>query len=179
MAAKRKPISVDELVLDGGTQSRVEISDETVEDYAEVLAQYNGNEWPFPPLEVFHDGSQYLVASGFHRLLAARRHGRASVPCNVHAGTAWDALLFGMKANDEHGLRPTRADKRHAVELLLDSGKVMNQQQVADTAGVALRTVSRIVAERKPQNTPMAYSDRSVEPDDPFAVDESPLEEGQ
>ena len=44
MASKRKPISVDELVLDGGTQSRVEISDETVEDYTEVLAQFKGIE---------------------------------------------------------------------------------------------------------------------------------------
>jgi hypothetical protein len=167
----RKALSVDVLVLDGGTQSRAEISEFTVEEYTEVLAN-TGDRWPFPPLDVFHDGNQYLVASGFHRTIAARRHGRASVPCIIHQGTAWDALLFGMASNHEHGLRPTQADKRHAVELLLDSGKKLTQQQIADAVGVTTRTVQRIVAERKDQNPTLSGSDRKTgNSGDPFGED--------
>lgn len=142
-----KPLSVDSLVLDAGTQSRVSISEETVEDYAEVI-ESNGLEWPFPPIVVFHDLKQYLVADGFHRVLAAVRAKRSSIPCEVRKGTAQDALRFGMTANDTHGLRRSRADKRHCVELLLDGDENLTRQEVADIAGVTKRTVQRIVSER-------------------------------
>jgi len=172
----KKALSVDVLVLDGGTQSRVAISEVTVEEYTEVLAS-GGIRWPFPPLDIFHDvqGSQYLVADGFHRLLAALRHGRASVPCIIHQGTAWDALLFGMSSNQEHGLRTTQADKRHSVELLLDSGNKLTQQQIADMVGVVRQTVARIVAERKSENVTLLHSSVPVvndsDSDDPFEVE--------
>lgn len=167
-----KSIPVDELVLDAGTQSRVAISEETVEAYVEVLEK-SGAQWPFPELDVFHDGSRYLAADGFHRALAARRSGRASVPCRIHQGTSWDALLFGMTANDTHGLRPTQADKRRCVEVLLDSGKRLTQAQIADIAGVSRRTVERIVAERKPPKSDnVGFVDN---PSDPFGDDDDPF----
>ncbi|MFO1095052.1 MAG: ParB/RepB/Spo0J family partition protein [Planctomycetaceae bacterium] len=97
-------LSVDVLITDGGTQSRVSISEETVDDYTEVL-ESNGRAWPFPPIVVFHDGHQYLVADGFHRVLAARRAKRGDIPCEIRTGTAQDALRFGMTANDIHGLK--------------------------------------------------------------------------
>jgi len=124
-------------------------------------------------LDVFHDGNKYFVADGFHRTVAAARVKRASVPCRIHKGTARDALLFGMTANDRHGLRPTREDKRWCVLWLLDNGGKMTQVEIAKTAGVSERTVRHIVAERRDQNRQVAGSDsqsaESGDPD-PFAL---------
>ena len=158
----KKVLPIEDIVLDAGTQSRVAISEVTVEDYAEILADSNGK-FPFPELAVFHDGNRYLLASGFHRALASLRAGRKDVPCWIHQGTAWDALLFGMVANQKNPLRPTREDKHHAVEMLLDSKKKLTQTQIAGLAGVSHRTVKRIVAERKGSMAPSG---------DPFDVDQ-------
>ena len=114
------------------------------------LIIHNGKEWPFPPLTVFHDGSQYWISDGFHRWLAAQDAKRGSIPCTVHPGTAKDARIHGMTANDQHGLRMTRADKRACVEWLLDNGGKMTQKEIAETAGVSPRTVQTVVFERKP-----------------------------
>ena len=154
-----KSLSIDVLVLDADTQSRLSIHDETVLDYAELIeVDTTAVEWPFPPVDVFHDGSRYMVADGFHRVLAAAKTKRASIPCIVHKGTATDALFFAMTANDNHGLRMTRADKRANVELLLDDYPKMTQKLIAETVGVCVRTVKSIVADRKPQKVQVAPS---------------------
>ena len=148
-----KTLPLDVLVLTAGTQSRDSMSEYTVEEYADVLAKSDGD-WPFPPLEVFYDGSRYLLAAGFHRTLAARRMHRESAPCLIHQGSAWDALIHGMHSNIQHGLRPTQADKRRAVEMLLDGEVTLTQAVIADHAGVVERTVRRIVADRREEQVP-------------------------
>jgi hypothetical protein len=159
LMTKTKSLSIDVLVLDADTQSRLSIHDETVLDYAELIeVDTTAVEWPFPPVDVFHDGSRYMVADGFHRVLAAAKTKRASIPCIVHKGTATDALFFAMTANDNHGLRMTRADKRANVELLLDDYPKMTQKLIAETVGVCVRTVKSIVADRKPQKVQVAPS---------------------
>jgi hypothetical protein len=55
-----------------------------------------------------------------------------------------------MTANDTHGLRMNREDKRACVEWLLDNVGKLPQQQLVDTSGASLRTVQRIVADRRP-----------------------------
>lgn len=169
-------LSVEDLVLDGGTQSRAGICEEAVEDYSLALDRSNGK-WPFPPIEVFHDGSRYLVASGFHRTLAARRCDVDTVPCVIHSGTAWDAFLFGIKANATNALRTNREDKRYNVEQLLASEEY-TQVQIAELVGVTTRTVQRIVAERRDGNPTlsgssdptMSCSDDPFDEEDPFGV---------
>lgn len=143
-----KNLAIDLLKMDGGSQSRIATNEDRVADYAEVLAQNDGA-WPFPPIDVFHDGTDYNVADGFHRLLAAHRAKRGSIPCEIHPGTATDARIFGMTANDRHGLPMTRADKRACVEWLLDNGGKMLQADVAAKAGVSLWLVKDVVASRK------------------------------
>jgi hypothetical protein len=169
-----KPLSIDLIVTDAGTQSRLAISESTVEDYAEIISASEG--WPFPPLIVFHDGNRYLVADGFHRLHAASRAKRSSVPCIIHNGTAIDARIFGMTANDTHGLRMTPADKRECVKWLLSNEKKMTQAEIASKAGVSKRLVQFIVAESRPVQKP---EKAQIAPsDDPFDVEEpSPGEE--
>ena len=146
--AKTQILPVDLPRIDGDTQSRLAINEDVVDDYAELIANSNG-EWPFPPLDVFHDGTDYYVADGFHRFLAAQRSKRGSFPCRVHKGTAKDARIFGMTANDQHGLRMSRADKRACIGWLLDNGGKMTQKEIAEAAGVSTRLVQTVVADRK------------------------------
>ena len=155
MPSKTKPLPIELLETDAGTQSRLAPNEEVILDYMELI-EASGTEWPFPPVVVFHDGSRYMVADGFHRVLGATKTKRASIPCTVHKGTATDARIFAMTANDSHGLRMTRADKRSCVEWLLDNSK-MTQTEASVAAGVTARTVRRIVAERKEANRTLSY----------------------
>jgi hypothetical protein len=150
---KPQSLSVDLPRIDGNTKSRLAINEDVVQDYADMITEANG-EWPFPPIDVFFDGTEHFVADGFHRFLAAHRAKRGSIPSIVHAGTATDAKIFGMTANDKHGLRMTKADKRACVDWLLDNGGKMTQVDIAEKAGVCRRLVQSIVADRKPKFTP-------------------------
>lgn len=108
-------IEVRNIVTAGGTQSRVQLCEQAVADYAEALA--DGQE--LPPIVVFHDGSAYWLADGFHRVMAATRANVEWLPADIRKGTKRDAILHSVGANATHGLPRTNADKRHAVMLLL------------------------------------------------------------
>jgi hypothetical protein len=103
------------ITTDGGTQSRAELSDDTIAEYcADMLS---GSK--FPPAVVFYDGEQYWLADGFHRKAASARAGTTGMHVEVRQGTRKDALLYSLGANRAHGLRRTNADKRRAVETML------------------------------------------------------------
>lgn len=147
----KKDLDASSLVIDGGTQNRLKIHDDAVDEYYEILQEAKGI-WPFPPLDVFYDGSSYFVADGFHRFLAANRAKWKTIPCIVHKGTAHDARIFGMTANDRNGVRMTRADKRGCVVWLLENGGKMTQAEISAKAGVCIATVKAVVAERNPES---------------------------
>ncbi len=146
-----KSLAIELPRIDGGTQSRLKINEDVVDDYAGIISD-NGKQWPFPPIDVFHDGTDYFVGDGFHRILAGLRANRGSIPCIIHKGTARDARIFAMTANDQHGLRMTRADKRACVAWLLDQPGKMTQRAIAEAAGVGVRLVQMIVADRNPSS---------------------------
>ena len=106
---------VDSIRIDGGTQSRVEIDEATVSEYADALTE--GVQ--FPPAVVFEDGCDYWLADGFHRFHAHHRVAREDILVEIRVGTVRDALLYSLGANACHGLRRTNADKRKAVEAML------------------------------------------------------------
>ena len=108
-----KKLKLSEIVTDAGTQVRAGLSEATVSDYAEALA--DGAK--FPPVVVFYDGSRYIAADGFHRVHAAIRNSGTQIECDVRKGGKGEALKFALGCNAHHGLRRTNADKRHAVEL--------------------------------------------------------------
>jgi hypothetical protein len=106
-------ISLSAIRTDGGTQSRASIDDSTVDDYAEALSRGE----KFPPVVVFCD--EYWLADGFHRLASYERNDAVEVEADVREGSQRDAILFSLSANETHGLRRTRADKRKSVETVL------------------------------------------------------------
>ncbi len=111
-----KVLNLQAIRIDGGTQSREQINQECVSDYAELVKE--GVE--FPPVRVFFDGVDYYLADGFHRYFAHLNAGKASITAEVFNGTLRDAILSSLGANSNHGLRPTNADKRKAVQTMLD-----------------------------------------------------------
>ena len=107
-----KKLNVNAIRIDGGTQSRVSLDEQTVAEYVDALES-------LPPVIVFEDGADYWLADGFHRHFAHKQAGKASIACDVQDGTRLDAVLFAVGANRHHGLRRTNEDKRKAVQMLL------------------------------------------------------------
>lgn len=146
--SKTENLSVDLIQLKLGTQMRAKVDEDTVSDYADLWKAKH----EFPPLDVFHDGEQYILADGFHRLYGAKAAKRASVPCSIHKGDVREAILFACGANHEHGLHRSNADKRCAVESLLDDAEWSKRSArwIAEQCHVSNVFVSKLVADRKP-----------------------------
>lgn len=135
-------IDVAKLWIDSSTQPRVAIDMETVSEYAEAMAAGG----VFPPVVAYHDGGRYILADGFHRVLAAREAKIATLAVELHEGTIRDAVLYSVAANAEHGLRRTNADKRRAVERLLKDSEwaQWSNAEIARRCRVSPHTVASI-----------------------------------
>jgi len=113
---ERKLLGIDVIRIDGGTQCRAEINEPKVSEYADLIE----SGVVFPAVRVFFDGVDYWLADGFHRYHAHKQAGQAAINADVEKGTARAALLYAISANAEHGLPRTNADKRKAVQMMLD-----------------------------------------------------------
>jgi hypothetical protein len=102
--------------INGGTQTRALINENVVAQYTEDLL---GNA-VFPPVIVFDDGLNKWLVDGFHRFFAHQRAGLTDILVDVRPGTQRDAQLFALGVNDKHGLQRTNADKRKAVQIVLE-----------------------------------------------------------
>jgi hypothetical protein len=136
---------VDRIRTDGGTQARAGLDEPTITEYAGAMEDGA----TFPPVVVFHDGDDYWLADGFHRVAAAGRAGLKKFPVEVRPGTQRDALLFACGANYAHGLRRTQEDKRQAVLTLLRDAEwgQRSDRWVADAAKVDHKTVAKLRTE--------------------------------
>jgi len=135
-------LELTKIRLDGNTQPRVSLNEEVVAEYAEAVMQGSA----FPAVTVFHDGSDYWLADGFHRFFAHKRAKHTEIETNVRTGTLRDALLFSVGANDKHGLRRSNEDKRRAVLILLNDPEwsEWSDMEIARQAGVSNATVHRV-----------------------------------
>lgn len=109
-------IKLGDIRKDGGTQPRARLDEETINTYTQCIL--DGDQ--FPPVKLFYDGESYWLADGFHRAKAHERAKRKNIKAEVTSGTRRDAILFCVGANSTHGLRRSNADKRRAVETLLN-----------------------------------------------------------
>ena len=150
---EREYLTIGEITIDGGTQSRAKLNLETVDEYA--LDQAAGAE--FPPVEVYYDGSKYWLADGFHRLAAYKKNQELdpdngnwqNIPAKIHQGDRRAAILHSVGANSNHGLRRTNADKRRAVTTLLSDQEwsQWSDREIAKQCGVSNRFVSNLRSE--------------------------------
>lgn len=140
---KTKALELALIHCDSGTQSRLSINDGVVAEYAEQMTSGDS----FPPMDVFFDGTDYHLAGGFHRYMAARRIGVEKFECLVHTGTATDALWFALGANKANGCRMSPGDKRMAIEIALCKFPDKTQEQIAAHVGCSQQYVARMQAE--------------------------------
>ena len=110
-------VEIKHLILDAGTQPRLSLDTEVIEDYAEQLKK--GEKSPFPPIDVFRtlDGKLYL-ADGFHRTYGHKKAGFKEIEANIHDGTLLQAQVYALQANAQHGLRRSNKDKLYAYQHL-------------------------------------------------------------
>lgn len=130
-----KTINIKTIRIDGGTQSRVEINNEIVTEYAEAIKA--GSE--FPAVVVFNDGVDNWLADGFHRFHAHNQAGKTSILADVRQGTNRNAILYSLGANGTHGLHRTNADKRKAVATMLNDFEwaAWSSNAIAKACGVS------------------------------------------
>jgi len=128
--------------VDGGTQSRLELSQEVVNEYAEHMAEGA----VFPAVIVFQDGANYWLADGFHRYFATKKNNGKTINADVQVGTHEEAILFSFTANSNRGLRMTSADKRNIVIRMLTNKTWggWTDAAIARHVGITGMTVGRI-----------------------------------
>jgi len=112
-------IELSKIRIDGCTQPRAELNQATVDEYAEAIK--TGAQ--LPPVTLFFDGANYWLADGFHRYFGAKAAGRTTIHEDITPGTLREAILYSLSANSKHGLRRSNADKRRAVQTLLDDAE--------------------------------------------------------
>ena len=126
-------LELDQIRIDGGTQSRVELNQETVAEYAQAFTAGA----TFPPVVAFFDGANYWLADGFHRYFGARDAGESAIDAEIRTGTQRDAVLYSWGANDKHGLPRSNADKRNIVTAILkdEQGRQWSDNKIAKDFG--------------------------------------------
>ena len=77
-------ISISEIRINGGTQSRASIDRQVVGDYADAMTGGAS----FPPVVVYFDGADYWLADGFHRYEAYARAKIDTVPADYRSGNS-------------------------------------------------------------------------------------------
>lgn len=135
-------LELDQIRIDGGTQSRVELNQETVAEYAQAFTAGA----TFPPVVAFFDGANYWLADGFHRYFGARDAGESAIDAEIRTGTQRDAVLYSWGANDKHGLPRSNADKRHIVTAILkdEQGCKWSDRDIAKRFGFSHPFVGNI-----------------------------------
>jgi alkylated DNA nucleotide flippase Atl1 len=137
-----KQINIHLIRTDGDTQSRISLNQDIVNEYAEHLKDGD----TFPAMVVFHDGSDYWLADGFHRLFALKANGASLVEVDVRTGTVEDAQLFSFSANGKRGLSNSAEDNRNIVIRMLKHPKwsLWSYSEIAKHVGVSKMTVGRV-----------------------------------
>jgi superfamily I DNA/RNA helicase len=159
----RQWISLAEITLDAGTQSRAGMNEATIREYAQ---QMNDSlwQWEREPIPVmFWDGEALYPGDGHHRVMAAAiAEGSPDIYCEIREGTARDARFFSCGANRFHGLPRTNADKRNQVELLLrdEEWQKMSDRALAEHCGVSGSFVGKVRAALAESGTANISSER-------------------
>jgi len=154
---KTKTIKLSDIVIDAGTQQREKINDDVVAEYSEAMKCG----FKFPPITTFFNGAQYFLVDGFHRYWASKLLEISDVESDIHEGTKREAILYSAGVNGTHGIRPTNADKRKAVLILLNDDEWVkwSDNQIAKHCKVTQPFVSKI---RKEVITVITHKDGMV-----------------
>lgn len=137
---RRETIRIDQIRLDGDTQPRVKLSDDTIEEYAEAYRAGAA----MPDIRVVWDGKDFWPWDGFHRIKGAEKAKLKELEAEIRDGTLEEARWLALSANTTHGLRRSNEDKRRAVELALRQKPDLSDNAIAQHVGVDNKTVAAI-----------------------------------
>jgi hypothetical protein len=144
-ASQLVPLSA--IPTDERAQVRVKVRPSVVRAYALAMKQQlREGGLRFPAVILFSDTERYILADGFHRVLAAREAGLCEFPADVRSGNERDAFLYSIAANAGHGLPRSNADKRKAVSLLLADPEwsKWSDHEIGRHCGVSYRFVGKL-----------------------------------
>lgn len=144
-----KKINIHNIRTDGDTQVRESLNQEVVKEYAELM----NDGIVFPPITVFHDGSDYWLADGFHRYFANKMNGTSLIEVDDKIGTREDADEYSFSANKGRGLSLNDSDIRKIIAKMLVKPKYKDwtNARIAAEVGVSKMTVGRIKKAMEPQ----------------------------
>lgn len=108
-------------------------------DHVRALAETTG---ALPPILVHR--ATMRVIDGMHRLRAAILTGRQHIPVRYVDGAEADIFLAAVRANVEHGLPLSLADREAAATRILTTHPQWSDRAIAETTGLASTTVGRI-----------------------------------
>lgn len=156
-----KQIKMSAIRTDGGTQARLKLDESIVKEYSEHMK--DGDK--FPAIIVFHDGSEYWLADGFHRYFANKSNGTLEIECDVKEGTLDDALLYSFSANGRRGLSMSDEDNRNIITRMLKHPvwSKWSNSEIARHIGVSNMTVGRVktsLNQGNPAPTNKKYKDK-------------------
>ena len=181
---ERKLLGMDVIRIDGGTQSREKIDEAVVADYADLIE----DGVVFPAVRVYFDGVSHYLADGFHRYHAHRKAGKGAIEADIEKGTLRDAILYSLGANHEHGLRRSNADKRKAVQAMLDDfeWQEWSNAEIARRCHVSERMVANMRGSNAPEVRKFKMADGTIaekraanfkKKPEPVLVEEEPIED--
>jgi hypothetical protein len=133
---QRMDLPVDKLRLEAEIQTRVELDNDRVVQFAEAMRAGK----KFPPISVCYSDPLHYVIDGFHRTAAASLAGVKFLPAEVWVGDRKAARWAAAAANKEHddtGLHRTNADKAKAVLAALKSKPDLSDRAIAEHVGVS------------------------------------------
>ena len=144
-----KKLNLDLIRLDGQTQARVALDSAQVAEYAEAIK--DGEK--FPAVVVFHDGSDYWLADGFHRYHATKQVGHVSIEAEVRTGTVEEAQIYAFGANAKRGLSTNNEDNRSIIIRMLAHpiSKGWTNAEIARHIGCSKMTVGRVKTSLEPE----------------------------
>lgn len=108
-------------------------------DHVELLA---ASETLLPPILVHRQTMR--VIDGMHRVRAALLRGEDTIQVQFFDGSEQDAFVRAVKANIEHGLPLTRADREIAAARIIASHPHYSDRRIAADTGLAAHTVAAI-----------------------------------
>lgn len=191
MTPGTQSILLADLTIDPEVQPREQIDEERIEDFARAM----DDGAVFPPICTFYDGATTWLSDGFHRVGARRRTQYDHITAVIREGTREDAILHAIKANSIHGKPLTRAEKRHAIEVVLRLHAEWSDNRIADEVAASHHLVANVreglaatleisnVAERvdtrgrlQPAQKPRQHA--AVRTTDEYSQDDPQLDEG-
>jgi hypothetical protein len=155
-----KAVNMNEIRIDGGTQSRVSIDPHWISEIVDNMK----HDVVYPAIHCRFDGVTYWLSDGFHRYHAHIQLGLKTIQVAYLPGSVADARRDSYSANSDHGKPRSYEDKRKAVLSALADPDIKDKsnREIARICSVSHTFVNDIIKseakkqqkEEKPRENP-------------------------